>query len=307
MRISFRLVKDVTAVPLHLYMRGTRFLPEWAQRAIVGAALAPARASFFLPGNPLRRRVEDLCTLAGRSDAYRVFDEMMGNVALAVRLFGRLLHAGGEGVLDHVGFDSGVSEVVTRMRREHGGAIVVVPHCTGSVLSAALVGRLLPSVVMARGSKSETRYRIMQRYLERLGPDLIEVRRTPPATVARRILDSLRQGKVVIGTTDLIRRKPDTVEARVFGELAHFPDWPARFSIRRKVPIIPAYVFSRDGRFFLTCGEPYLEGDVVAATQRWVRYFEESIRHWPADWPFVFEKRWGRLVASAASARRGSG
>jgi len=305
MHISFRYVKDVTASPLHAYMRSTRFLPGWVQRMVVGAAIAPVRASFWVPGSPLRRRVENLCRLAGRSDPFWAFDTMMTNFGLAARLFGRLLHGGSDAVIRHIGFDTGASELVSRMRREHGGAIVVVPHCTGSVLSAALVGRHLPTIVMARGSKSIRRYRILQRYFERLGPDLIEVRRTPPAIVARRMLKALRQGKIVIGTTDLIREKPDTIRVRVFGLPAHFPDWPARFSIRRKVPIIPAYVFSRDGRFLLTCGEPYLDSDMVSATQRWVSYFERCICRWPQDWPFMFEKRWARLLATAASTRRG--
>jgi lauroyl/myristoyl acyltransferase len=80
------------------------------------------------------------------------------------------------------------------------------------------------------------------------------------------------------------------------------PAWPARFSARRKIPILPGYIRVSGGRIVLSCDEPYIEPDTVVATQRWAAYFEKSIRESPADWVFMLDKHWSRVIAKAASA-----
>lgn len=143
---------------------------------------------------------------------------------------------------------------------------------------------------------------LMRRYFDKLGPELLYVRHTEPSVVARGILRALHEKKFVIGTTDLTRNGADTVEVKFFGQPVPLPAWPARFSARRKIPILPGYIRISGGRIVLSCDEPYIEPDTVAATQRWAAYFEKSIREAPADWPFMLDKRWSGVIAKAASA-----
>ena len=119
--------------------------------------------------------------------------------------------------------------------------------------------------------------------------------------MARAILRALHEKKFVIGTTDLARNGPDTVEVKFFGQAVPLPAWPARFSARRKIPILPGYIRVSGGRIVLSCDEPYIEQDAVAATQRWAAYFEKSIRESPADWVFMLDKHWSSVIAKAAA------
>ena len=34
---------------------------------------------------------------------------------------------------------------------------------------------------------------------------------------------------------------------------------------------------------------------------RWANFFEQSIREHPADWVFMFDKRWSKIIAAAAA------
>jgi lauroyl/myristoyl acyltransferase len=300
MHVSFRTVKDIAALPLHHLLRMTPHMPEFMRRLIIDGSISLARQYYFFPRSHVRKCVTNLCTVIGRSDPLWITDRLFGNLALTLRLAGQLLNEGGAAVAEHMTVPPDSLARIEAMHAAYGAGIFVVPHCAGSVLAAAKIGQIMPSVIMARESKSPLRKRILRQYLARLGPDIIETRGTPPATIARRILTALRQKKVVIGTTDLIRKTDDTVEVTVFGRKAWMPAWPARFAARRKTPILPGYIHIRNGRFILTCGDPYCESDTTRSTQRWVAYFEQAICRWPEDWLFVFEKRWARLLAEAA-------
>ena len=305
MRVSFRRVKDVAARPVHWAVKCLARMPGPAQRAVLGAATRLAECSYFVPGSHVRKSVENLCAVSGRADPLWVAQKMFGNVGRVLQLYALLLREGSESVARHVEVMAESLRRVERVREEYGTGILLVPHCTGGVLSVALVARILPVVVMVRESKSPRRWEILREYFGRLAPEVIEVRSTPPAVVARRILLALRERKLIIGTTDLIRKTEDTVEVKVFGQSAWMPGWPARFAARRKVPLIPAYCRVCDGRVVLMCDEPYLASDVTLATQRWASYFEGCFRRYPEDWPFMLEKRWSRLLAAARAEREG--
>ena len=305
MRVSFRTVKDVGVLPVHLFIKSLPYFPEIVQRTATGILVKLVGSYYYFPASHVRRTVNDLCAIIGRSDPLWITQTLFENVGIVARLLGKLLHEGSESVSRHIEFEEGTLQRIEGIREKYGGGIFVVPHCTGSVLSVALVGRILPVVVMVRESKSERRRRLTREYFDKLAPETIEVRRTPPATIARRILRALKEKKLIIGTTDLIRRKEDTVEVKIFGRPAWLPGWPARFAARRNVPIVPGYVYMRDGRLVLTCDEPYFEKDLALSTQRWADYFERAIRRWPEDWPFMFEKRWARLIAAAAAGNTG--
>ena len=303
MRVRFRRVKDWTARPLHWAMRGAAPLPRPVRRVIFGGVGLVMKGYYFAPGSHVRRTLGNLCRVIGRDDPWRIYSEMMGKVGLAMDAFGQLLRRGPEALAATAGFDEAGMRCFSEAYERYGGAIVVVPHCVGSVLSAAAFGRAFPTVLLVRESRSATRGALVRQYLERLGPELVFVRGSRPETVARHILRALRAGKLIVGTTDLVRDRGDTVEAAVFGERGRLPAWPARFAARRGVPVIPAYVRIEDGRVVTTGGEAYLEDDLEVSTQRWWDFFEGCIGKYPSEWIFMFEKRWARILAQAFGPR----
>lgn len=302
MRIHFRRVKDVLSLPAHFFIKVSSSLPETFQESVVESLGILARGYYFAPRSHARKVVKDLCKVAGRSDPRAVYFGLVQRMVFAAHAFGRLFRAGvAEAVADIVRYDEGVRSKCDEIRDRYGSAIVVVPHCAGSVLSATLVSRTFPSVLLVRESKSRRRSEIMTEYLGKLGPELLFVRRASPASVARRILGAIRQHKFIIGTTDLIRRQPDTIEVEMFGRPVPLPAWPARFAARRKVPIAPVYPRISNGCIIVTMDEPIVVKDMREATQRWASCFERKIRKYPTDWPFMLEKRWACVLADAAA------
>ncbi|MGB5891419.1 MAG: hypothetical protein WBH75_15790, partial [Thermoanaerobaculia bacterium] len=64
---------------------------------------------------------------------------------------------------------------------------------------------------------------------------------------------------------------------------------------------LPLYVRVENERILMSVDEPFDEKDLVASTQRWASSFERSIRAYPADWVFMFDKHWSRIIAAAAA------
>ena len=301
MRIRFRMVKDIAIVPLHAMLKLSLLMPGWAFNIITATLGMAGKAYYFVPGSHVRRTTGNLCRVIGRSDPRAVYLQLVDNVVYAARAFGWLMRSGPDAVAEMTSLDEASLAGCREAWEKAGAAIFVAPHCAGSVLSAVRFGREFPTVLLLRESKSQRRGRIMRKYLEKLGPELLFIRRADPASIARGILRGFRGRKFIVGATDMLRRQPGTIEATVFGQRVHLPDWPARFAARSKVPIVPAYIRTVGGRMEVLLGEPFFESDVSAATQRWANFFEKNIREFPADWPFMFEKRWSRVLAAAAA------
>src|SRR5205085_2064981 len=104
------------------------------------------------------------------------------------------------------------------------GILVLVPHCAGAVLSSGKLNHFSPATLLVREPKSPARCALMVEYIEKIGPKFILSRNTPPATVMRNIARALKNGQVVVGTTDLISREgADTIEATIFGQRIYSP------------------------------------------------------------------------------------
>jgi lauroyl/myristoyl acyltransferase len=302
MRIRFRWIKDVGVRPVHWLIRAGGLLPEWLRRPYFKSFGLLGKAYYFMPYNHARRAVGNFCRVTGRSDSRRIYFQIVDNLLFAASGFGRLMSDGTDAVAEMVRFDEASAARMEAVRAQYGAGILLVPHCAASVLSAAGFGKRFPSLVLVRESQSMSRSRLLRRYFEKLGPELLFVRRADPAVVARSILRALHDKKFVIGTTDLARNSSDTIEVKFFGQGVPLPAWPARFSARRKIPIMPGYIRVSGGRIVLSCDEPYIEPDAAVATQRWARYFEKSIRESPADWVFMLDKHWSSVISKAAAA-----
>jgi len=301
MRVRFRIVKDILVPIVDIAIRCLAKLPFPFTKALGCWIGLVFKSAYFVPASHFRKVSKDMAMLAGLNDPACLYFRTVDNLVRAFLGFCRLSRDGADAVADAMDFAPGSVENCRRVREGYGAGIFLVPHNTGAILAAARFGREFPSVLLVRESKSLQRRRILVRYLKMLGPTLVFVRQSDPKSVVRAILDALREKKLIIGTTDLVLRRTDTVEVVVFGQRAWMPAWPARFARRRNVPLVPCYIrFAGNGRLRMSCDEPYLAGDVTETTQRWATRLEENILGSPEDWPFMFEKRWARLLAAAA-------
>lgn len=299
MRIKFRRVKDLAAWPIHAVLR----MPEWIARPAFGSVGLAAKSYYFVPGSHARRTARNFCALIGRSDPRAMYFEMVSKAVRAGTLFGRLIRDGRDAVAGELDMGGDVLSICDDLRSEGRGAIFVVPHCVGSVLSTAGFAKRYPTVVLLRESRNPQRSGILKQYLEKLGAEIFYVRRTEPTTVARGILRALHERKFIIGTTDLLRKNEDSAEVKIFGQSIRMVAWPARFGIRRGAPLVPTYVRVDGGRIALELAPPFLGKDVESATQRWAAHFEEWFRQHPSDWIFMYDKRWAKVIADAARTR----
>ena len=299
--MHFRRIKDVIASPLDRFANLVGGLPEGAGRAILSTFGVVGRASYFLPGSYVRRAVTNFCLATGRSDPWSIYSRMMDNVENAGLHYAKLRRHGREKLLSQTVIDPKLAAEYQRLRNGSCGIIILVPHCIGAVLSSAGLRHFCPTTLLVREPKSPERCQLMLEYVKKLGPKFILSRNTPPATVMRNIARALRDGEVVVGTTDVVVPGADTVETRIFGQSIHSPAWPARIAARFKVPIVPGFIHMDGGRIHLLADEGYIESDIQKSTQRWISSFERWFRGFPSDWVFMFDKNWARVLAAAAA------
>jgi lauroyl/myristoyl acyltransferase len=305
MRIPFRRVKDVFALPVHWVLMALGPLPEAVQYGLLSGLALPVAAYYFSPGSHARRTLANFCRLTATSDPYAIYSHMVRNAIHAAVAFGQLMKRGPAAIVERCAFAPELQTQCDAIVAANGAAIVVMPHCVGSMLSAAAFARRYPTVVLVREPRSQFRSRLVRQYFDKLETEIVFVRRMGPSTVARAILRALHDHKFVVGTTDTARRTADTIEVRMFGQRVPLAAWPARFAARRHFPIVPCYARMDGRRIVLTAGEAYLEEDPTVSTQRWASHFEQSIRESPRDWLLMFDKHWARIFAAAAAARTG--
>jgi KDO2-lipid IV(A) lauroyltransferase len=270
----------------------------------MGGIGAVARAAYFFPGSHLSRTVTNFCRVTGRSDPWPIFTRMIGSVERAALHFGRLYRYERPELLAQTSIDPGVEAQLQRLKAAKQGVIILVPHCAGAVLSSARLHTVSPTVLMVREPRDPGRCGLMLEYLKKLGPEFILVRSTPPAVVVRNIMRALKEGKVVVGTTDFLVKHDDSdaIQTEIFGQQVHNPGWPARLSARLKVPIVPGYIHMEGSKITLLADEGYVEEDIQRGTQRWVSSFEKFFRQYPSDWLFMLDKNWARVLRAAAAS-----
>jgi lauroyl/myristoyl acyltransferase len=294
--MHFRSIKDVIALPLH-WIAG---MPDWAGRLMVGAFGAPARMAYFAPRSYVRRTVSDFCRATGRTDPWRVYSKMVGNLEQAALHYSILNRRGRSTLLAQSVIDESLVTQYDRLSHREGGLIFLVPHCAASVLGSAALSTFCPAVLLIREPRSPVRHQLMMRYLQKLGPEIIPSRNVPTTTVMRNIVHSLRDQKVLVGTTDAIGPQSDSVEARAFGQPIYCPAWPAKIGARLDIPIVPGFIHLEGRQIRMLADEGYREADIQKSTQRWVSSFERFFRRYPSDWVFMLDKHWARVFANAS-------
>ena len=310
MRIRFRTVKDLGIVPLHGVMLVTCHLP-WLRRFLFWLAGLAGKAMYAVPGTYLRRGLRNYCAVVGRTDYRRVYMELVDKSIVAGNAFGELIRGKVDKLAAMSAMDPHCASTIARLQEQYGGAVVVLPHCPGALLSAIRFGVDCSAALLVRDSRREFRGRVNRHYFDRLGPAVIYVNRGEGGLLGatREILRTLKAGTFLLGTTDRPwKDRPDMIQVEAFGQPVWLPQWPAKFSAKTGLPILPGFMHMQpNGHITIACGEPYIADDTREATQRWMTFFETQIRESPSDWFFCFEKRWARLLAKAADQIDGGG
>ena len=304
MNMHFRSIKDGIARPLHRFGYLLAGLPPGVGHALMGSIGALARAAYFHPQSHLRRTVDNFCVATGRSDPWRIFSRMIDNIEQAALCLATLHRYGRSELLAQTAIDPDLEATLRRLSGDKQGGIILVPHCAGALLSSARLSTVCPTVLLVREPNNPARCQLMLEYLQKLGPEFILVRNMPPALVIRNIVRALRDGKVVVGTTDLVKADADTIQTRVFDQPIHSPAWPARLSTRFGAPILPGYIHMEGRQITLLAEEDYREHEIERSTQRWISSFEKHFRKYPSDWVFMLDRNWSRVLASAATTRK---
>lgn len=298
--MHFRAVKDKIALPLHWLGGVIARYPESFGRAILGALGASGRAAYFAPGSHVRRTLGDFCRATGRSDPWPIYSRMVGNLQETARHYSALYRYGRSRLLEQTVMDPTLAREFQRMRDRKGGLILLVSHSAAAVLGSAGLSAACPTVLLVREPRSSVRSQLMMEYIQKLGPEFILSRNAPPALVMRKIMRALRDGKVIVGTTDVIDPQPDSVETQAFGQRVYLPSWPAKISAHLGVPIVPGFIHLEGHRIRLLAEESYAESDLQKSTERWMASFEGWFRRYPSDWVFMLDRRWAFVLAAAA-------
>jgi len=298
--MHYRPVKDAIALPLHRFGNLVAALPESFSRVLLASIGSLAKASYFVPGSPIPRTVGNFCRAAGRSDPWPVYSRLVRNAEHAALHYATLFRHGRSKLLSQTVIDPSWAAEYQRLGSGNRGLIILVPHCVGAVLSSAGLSNFCPTTLLVREPRSPARCQLMLEYIQKLGPKYILSRNVPPATVMRNIVRSLRDGQVVVGTTDVVTRGADTVEAQAFGQTIHSPAWPARISARFGVPIVPGYIRMEGPQITIFTAQGFHDPDIQNSTQRWVSNFEHWFRRYPSDWAFMLDKHWARIFSSAS-------
>jgi lauroyl/myristoyl acyltransferase len=263
------------------------------------------KMAYFLPLNPLKRNCRYMSVLTGgKKDPRRIYMRFIDNMVFVGKRYIRLHRLGPESLLEDIVYGDDTPERLNAVEREYGAAIIVVPHCMGAVLSSTTFARIFPTVLVVKESKSPTRRKLQKDFFDRMAVDMISIRDVTRTGVARDIVRLLRKGKFVVGTTDLAKVRSYKTVIPVFGEEVYLPSWPARFAIKKKVPIVPGYMPIMDDKIRILTGRAIVGTDIREVTAGWARYFESMFLEYPSDWAFLLDKRWTKILAQAAGRNR---
>jgi lauroyl/myristoyl acyltransferase len=299
--IGWERGKEAGVYVLDFLLKRFDVMPDRFYLGIIELFSAVLSAFYYFPWNPWRSACRDMAILRGRGRGRDIYVGLVENLAAVGRIYVTLLRHGCERAVEQMGFEDGSLEIARRVSQEYGGGFLLVPHCVGGILSAACFARAVPTVIISKGPPSAKRAEMQRAFIEMLGVELLVIDSMVKSTVARSIFRTVKGGKIIVATTDLMKKTDESLPATFFSQAIHLPSWPARFSKKMKRPIVPCYIFVRDGRLVMRLNEPFVAKSIEEGTERWSRAFQKDILESPADWAFLFDLRWGKLLAASVA------
>lgn len=292
------------------YYWSSRWLPSPLVKGGFRTLTRAAKGLRRLPFNPIRRSCDDLAVLARARgldrDGATIYRQFIDQFEVIGPLFHEIYRHGPEPALAIADLAPDDRAMVDRLRREHGGVLIPIPHNVGAALSGVAFAHAFPSLLMGKNGDAEWRAAIALEVFDRMGIDPLLVRGKNPLTVSRRVFEALNSDQVVVATVDNLHRKQNRVDAQIFGGTVGFNPWAVRLAARAGVPVLPGYVRLVDGRLKFVFGKPILGCSVEETVQHFTAFLEEQILQDSASWAFMAHKRW-RMVLSQAADRVRSG
>ncbi|MBL4646415.1 MAG: hypothetical protein COA52_10050 [Hyphomicrobiales bacterium] len=304
MAFSFTKLKDRVSAGAYRFSGWLSTAPKPVQWVFYGLLRGLIWALYIYPGSHMRKTAAALADAIGQQPPRKIYKGFAdGIVWVAQRM--ELLSQGRTDIIDDM-FKMPEQARFDAILKEHGGALLAMPHCHGSLLMVRGLSARYPTLMLIREPKKDARAEAQRRYFAHMGCEVLDVRRNNEATVARAVLKALRQGKIVIGTVDRIKVAPpesdpvsktsDSVRATAFGQPVGIVGWPARFAAKCKVPILPVMVEQSADAITLHIGEVIIADDIVTTTQKWITALEGFFGRFPGQWIFVYDKHWSRLL-----------
>jgi KDO2-lipid IV(A) lauroyltransferase len=261
---------------------------------------------YYCPYSHMRKTADALAFAAGTNGGRAIYSRFVSGLSHAAFRM-ELISQGRTEEIDRL-FRLPEREQFEACLSETGSALLVVPHCHGSLIAVRGLAARYPTLLLVREPKNDSRAKAERRFFAHMGCEVLDVRRNSETMVARAVLKALREGKIVIGTVDRIKKAPaadepvsgDTVRVHMFGEPVGIAGWPARFAAKAGVPILPVMTEHTAENVTLHLGEPVTAGDIRQTTQSWASALEAFFCRFPGDWIFAYDKHWARILASRA-------
>ncbi|MEM7261019.1 MAG: hypothetical protein AAF488_03450 [Planctomycetota bacterium] len=284
----------------------SRITPRPLVRGALSLLASVFRVLRRVPGNPIRRGCDDLaaiCTLRGHPTTGReVYSDFIRQLRDAACMFHEVYFKGPEHAAALVDFPAEDHQRVLDAIESHGGLMAAVPHNVTASLAGIGFSQIFPTLLIGKNGDAAWRETIAKEAFSRLGIEPLFVRGKSALKVSRTMIEAMTRGKVAVATIDNIYRKPNRVEAEIFGGTVGFSPWAVRLAATAKVPVMPAFMYPENGRIRFETAEPLLSDDVEALTQHCIAFFEEQILRHPSCWGFIGHKRW-RMVLRQARQR----
>lgn len=309
MRVSFTRFKDLTADKLYAVSSWLSRQSTPVQDMGYGVLRGVFWLIYYVPASHMRKTAVALHSAVGHGSPRQIYRDFVEGVLLFAKRI-EMLSNGDVETIDKL-LKIPQQERLDEIIKEHGGALLALPHCHGALLMVRGLASRYDTLMLIREPKKDDRAQAQRRYFANMGCEVLDVRRNNEAIVARTVLKALRQGKLVIGTVDRIKLPPpeaepvskerDNVRANAFGLPVGVPGWPARFAAKCKVPILPVMVEHTKADIILHLGEPIVATDVLSTTQKWLSALEQFFVRFPGQWIFVYDKHWSRLLRNRLS------
>ncbi|MCA8960025.1 MAG: hypothetical protein KDC38_05910 [Planctomycetes bacterium] len=291
----------------HAAVYGFYWSSRWVPRPVVRGTLLGlstlGRGAGHLPFNAIRRACDDLAVICRHrghpTDGAQIYRGIIDEVQFTGNVVHEAYLGRSSSPTDAIHLRADAIENIEAALARHGGLMLAAPHnFTGSIGSVAFARRF-PMLLIGKNGESDWRREISEEVFERLGLRPVFVRGQSPFAVSRRMIEAMRNSQVVITVLDNIYRKPNRIEAEIFGGRLGFSPWAPRLAIAAGVPLMPAYAHHTEGRLEHDFGEPLLSTDLQELTQHYVSFFEDQILRHPSSWAFVAHKRWRMVLAQA--------
>lgn len=285
----------------------------WLVRHVpIPVTLAPLRLAagvmrllYRRRNNPLRLSCEAVCRVAERAGHHhqpeQVYRQFLANILAMAENYCRLYRYGIDSVLDNVILTPQDTEMMRNLIRDHGGAVLAVPHNLGSAFSSLKLNRAFPLLLVAKNSPTIARTRAALDFFERMEVSILMVRGGSPFELSRALFAALKAGKVVAATLDNLDLAENRVVVSLFGQTVGLAPWAAKIAARLQVPVVPSYFQCRGKQIRAVFGEPLVTDDLHTAVEHYAEFFARSILEDPASWAYLADRKWYRLLRQAAA------